>query len=100
MSIPLAQQDIYGNSIYISQENSLYYALSLIKTGKDGCVEVAETDRGHLYYTLQKHASGHWVFSETKFDLNGDVGVYTNYVIVEDLNLLEDWLKKLGAEEE
>lgn len=73
--------------------------MGLVTAGKDGCLEIEETDKGHLYYTLQKHTSGHWVFSETKLDLDGDIGAFTDYVIVEDLSVLKDWLKKLGAEE-
>jgi hypothetical protein len=57
-------------------------------------------EQGSLYFTLQKHPSGKWVISQTKIDLYGWVGTFTDYVMVEDLAPFVKMLEGLYEAEE
>ncbi|KAJ7733369.1 hypothetical protein B0H14DRAFT_3898910 [Mycena olivaceomarginata] len=74
--------------------------LELIRAEKDDSIEIGELDRGSLYFTLQKHPSGRWVVSQTKIDLYGWVGTFTDYVMVEDLAPFVKMLEGLAEAEE
>ncbi|KAJ7453243.1 hypothetical protein B0H11DRAFT_2245484 [Mycena galericulata] len=74
--------------------------LELLKAEKDDSIEIGELDRGNLYFTLQKHPSGKWVVSQTKINLYGWGGTFTDYVMVEDLGPFAKMLEGLGKPQE
>ncbi|KAJ7458270.1 hypothetical protein B0H11DRAFT_1924722 [Mycena galericulata] len=59
----------------------VHQLLELLKAEKDDSIEIGELDRGNLYFTLQKHPSGKWVVSQTRINLYGWVGTFTDYVM-------------------
>jgi hypothetical protein len=56
--------------------------------------------QGSLYFTLQKHPSGKWVISQTRINLYGWIGIFTDYVMVEDLEPLAKMLEGLEKAQE
>lgn len=56
--------------------------------------------QGSQYFTLQKHPSGKWVVSETRINLYGWIGIFTDYVMVEDLEPLSKMLEALEKAQE
>jgi hypothetical protein len=116
--------DAEGRFLYLGHTKASYFVpelLELLKAEKDDSIEIEELDKvrscalylaltksplirlggqGSLFFTLQKHPSGKWVVSQTRINLYGWVGNFTDYVMVEDLapfvNMLEG-LEKLEA---
>ncbi|KAJ6542177.1 hypothetical protein DFH09DRAFT_1174237 [Mycena vulgaris] len=74
--------------------------LELLKADKDDSIEIEDLDKGSLYFTLQKHPSGKWVISQTRINLYGWIGIFTDYVTVADLDPLAKMLKGLEKAQE
>ncbi|KAJ7140896.1 hypothetical protein C8R44DRAFT_866577 [Mycena epipterygia] len=74
--------------------------LELLEAEKDDSIEIGELDKGSLYFTLQKHPSGKWVISQTRINLYGWIGIFTDYVMVENLEPLAKMLEGLGKAQE
>ncbi|KAJ7911823.1 hypothetical protein B0H13DRAFT_2271840 [Mycena leptocephala] len=74
--------------------------LELLKAEKDDSIEIENHDKGSQYFTLQKHPSGKWVVSETRINLYGWIGIFTDYVMVEDLEPLSKMLEALEKAQE
>ncbi|KAF7377879.1 hypothetical protein MSAN_00211500 [Mycena sanguinolenta] len=94
--------DEFGNTINFGHTGPSWlmpYVLPLLKNGKSSAVEVQELDKGRLFYTLQKHEeTGYWVFSHTKFNLYGWIGIFTSSVVVKELDGLIQFVEKLDQE--
>ncbi|KAJ7266453.1 hypothetical protein B0H12DRAFT_1099621 [Mycena haematopus] len=74
--------------------------LEMLEAGKDDSIEIYDLDKpfgmiGKPVLHPPKHPSGKWVVSQTKINLYGWMGIFTDYVMVEDLEPLERMLKAL-----
>ncbi|KAJ7639933.1 hypothetical protein B0H17DRAFT_1149150 [Mycena rosella] len=95
--------DAEGRALDLGHTEPSYFVpdlLIMLKAEKDDSIEVPELDKGNLYFTLQKHPSGKWVISQTRVNLYGWIGNFTDYVMVEDLGPLVKMLEVLAAAED
>ncbi|KAJ7198325.1 hypothetical protein GGX14DRAFT_573561 [Mycena pura] len=93
--------DAEGRCLYLGHTDPNAFVpqlLELLKAEKDDSIEIEDLDKGSLYFTLQKHPSGKWVVSQTRINLYGWIGNYTDYVILEDLEPLETMAGKLESD--
>ncbi|KAI5481157.1 hypothetical protein MNV49_005592 [Pseudohyphozyma bogoriensis] len=67
--------------------------IKFLRKKEDAIMDVLNADRGDHYYVLQHHeASRSWVFSDVRIHLNGDGGMFTDAVVVDDLEELVSWV--------
>ncbi|KAJ7838941.1 hypothetical protein B0H14DRAFT_2588276 [Mycena olivaceomarginata] len=95
--------DAEGRFLYLGHTGAGYFVpklLELLKAEKDDSIEIGDLDKGSLYFTLQKHPSGKWVISQTKINLYGWIGNFTDYVMVEDLEPFAKMLEGLEKAQE
>ncbi|KAF7369780.1 hypothetical protein MVEN_00310100 [Mycena venus] len=95
--------DSEGRFLYLGHTEAGYFVpklLELLKAEKDDSIEIGELDKGSLYFTLQKHPSGKWVISQTRINLYGRIGNFTDYVMVEDLEPFAKMLEGLEEAQE
>jgi hypothetical protein len=92
-------KDSFGNKLDMGHTDACFLrpAFELVKSRKEGAVEIENVDRGSLFYTLQK-LDNYWVLIQTKIDLYGWIGCSSEFVIIEDFEKFEEKFESLIKE--
>lgn len=89
---PATFTDQFGNYIFFGFTD-VYAALELAKKPDLKYVPSPFIEKGHLSYSLYKHADSYFVLSENRVDLNGAKGNFTSFVILASLQPLIEFLE-------